>query len=164
MVPRFRSDLTPVSGPAWLCLGLLLWCALSIVPGARADAGRAAEVQAGRLAMVAPGDFNALAVALERADRFFLDQASGVVPGAVVMVLHGSEVAAFLSRNYRQYRSVIDLSARLSALGVVDIRICETRLRALGEDASALLPFVTTVPYGPAEIDRLLTQEKLSVF
>jgi intracellular sulfur oxidation DsrE/DsrF family protein len=164
VVPRFRSDLIPVSGPAWLCLGLLLWCAVSIVPGAQADAGRVAEVQTGRLAMVTPGDFNALAAALELADRFFLDQASGVVPGAVVMVLHGSEVAAFLRRNYRQYRSVIDLSARLSALGVVDIRICETRLRALGEDASALLPFVTTVPYGPAEIDRLLTQEKFSVF
>jgi intracellular sulfur oxidation DsrE/DsrF family protein len=135
------------------------------VLGARADVGRVAEPQAGRLAIVAPDDFNALVVALERADRFFLDQASaGGVPGAVVMVLHGSEVAAFLRRNYRQYRSVIDLSARLSALGVVDIRICETRLRALGEDASALLPFVTTVPYGPAEIDRLLTQERLSVF
>ena len=114
--------------------------------------------------MVTPGDFNALAAALELADRFFLDQESGVVPGAVVMVLPGSEVAAFLRRNYRQYRSVIDLSARLSALGVVDIRICETRLRALGEDASALPPFVTTVPYGPAAIDRLLTQEKFSVF
>ncbi|MBK9426441.1 MAG: hypothetical protein IPN63_03190 [Gammaproteobacteria bacterium] len=80
------------------------------------------------------------------------------------MVLHGSEVAAFLRRNYRQYRSVIDLSARLTALGVVDIRICETRLRALGEEESALRPFVSTVPYGPGEIDRLCTQEKFSVF
>lgn len=147
-----------------LCLGLLLWCAISTVPGAQAAAGRSAEVQTGRLAMVTPGDFNALAAALERADRFFLDQEPGVAPGAVVMVLHGSEVVAFLRRNYRQYRSVIDLSARLSALGVVDIRICETRLRALGEEASALLPFVTTVPYGPGEIERLLTQEKFSVF
>ena len=134
------------------------------MPTAQADAGHVAEVQTGRLAMVVPGDFNALAAALERAERLFLDQESDVAPDAIVMVLHGSEVVAFLRRNYRQYRSVIDLSARLSALGVVDIRICETRLRALGEEASALLPFVTTVPYGPGEIERLLTQEKFSVF
>lgn len=150
-----------------LCLGLLVWCAVWAAQNARADVARIADVQAGRLAMVTPGDFNALAAALERADRVFLDHEPGVAPDAVVMVLHGSEVAAFLRRNYRQYRSVIDLSARLTALGVVDIRICQTRLRALGEEASALLPFVSTVPYGPwrnrspvhaREIQRFLNQ------
>ena len=53
----------------------------------------------------------------------------------------------------------MDLAARLTAFGVVKIQICETQTGVLGRNKSNLLPFVGTVPFGPAEERRLLQQE-----
>ncbi|WP_317933389.1 DsrE family protein [Halioxenophilus sp. WMMB6] len=77
----------------------------------------------------------------------------------VVMVLHGPEVAIFLRSNYQQNKHLVDLAARLTAFNIVDIRVCETRLADLGEPREGLVPFVDTVPFGPAEINRLLNEE-----
>jgi intracellular sulfur oxidation DsrE/DsrF family protein len=77
----------------------------------------------------------------------------------VVMVLHGPEASIFLRKNYSQHKHLVDLAARLTAFGVVDIRVCETRMAALDEPLSGLMPFVSTVEFGPAEIDRLVGRE-----
>lgn len=77
----------------------------------------------------------------------------------VVFVLHGPEVAIFQKQNYQQYKPIVDLAARLSAFQVIDIRICQTRLRNIGGVEAGLYPFVGSVPYGPAEVARLLDEE-----
>ena len=104
-----------------------------------------------------------LAGVLQRADQLFqsgrLD--SG---GAVVFVLHGAEGKVFLRERYDKNKSLVDLAAKLSALGVVDIRVCERWLKGQRLDKSQLLPFVDTVPYGPAEIERLHAEEHYSYF
>lgn len=73
----------------------------------------------------------------------------------IVFVLHGDEAHAFRYRNQEQHKELIDLAERLEKSNVIDIRICETWMRANGVDRSELPEFVDTVPLGPAEEARL---------
>lgn len=82
----------------------------------------------------------------------------------VVFVLHGPEAKALLLSNYNQNQVLMDMAARLSAFELVDIRVCRTWMGGNGVDERDLPPFVTTVPYGPAEIERLLEQENYVYF
>ena len=77
----------------------------------------------------------------------------------IAFVLHGPEVSIFLRENYEQYREIVDLAAHLSAFNVVDMKVCRTRLGSLGETDQQLVPFVSTVPLGAAEVKRLLNDE-----
>ena len=101
---------------------------------------------------------------LERTEELLLD---GVVSqrsdARVTFVLHGPEVKVLLRKNYRQNRDVVDLAARLTALGVVNIMACETWLGRQGLSPAELQPFVGTVPYGPSEV-RKLTEEQDYLF
>lgn len=87
----------------------------------------------------------------------------GAVPLAsstpVAFVLHGPEVRTLLRENYGDYRELVNLAARLSGLGVVDIKACETWMGGNSVDPSGLHSFVDTVPYAPAEKRRLLQQD-----
>lgn len=82
----------------------------------------------------------------------------------IAFVLHGPEVEIFFRENYRRYKPIVDLAARLSALRVVDIKICRTRLRHLDAREESLFPFVGSVPFGPAEIERLTGEEGFVYF
>lgn len=77
----------------------------------------------------------------------------------VRFVLHGPEVRILLLQNYSQYKSTVDLAARLSAFGVVDIKVCETWMGGNRVNPEELPPFVGTVPYGPSEERRLRNEE-----
>ena len=70
-------------------------------------------------------------------------------------MLHGEEIAIFSRKNYGRYRALVDKAARLDASRVIDIKICETRMRHMGIRKEDLPPFIETVPYGPEEIRRL---------
>ena len=102
---------------------------------------------------------------LERADQLLLD---GVAlqsdPPTVTLVLHGAEVISLLRQNYRQNKAVVDLAARLSALGVVEIMACETWMGGNSVAGEDLQPFVKTVRYGPEEIRRLVDEESYLYF
>lgn len=87
-------------------------------------------------------------------DLLFLSQ-----PPPIALVLHGPEVEIFLRENYRRYKNIVDLAARLSAFELIDIKICRTRLRFLKQDEMSLFPFVGTVSFGPDEIERLTNEE-----
>lgn len=76
----------------------------------------------------------------------------------IVFVLHGDEAHAFRHRNMDQYKTLLELAARLEAKSVIDIRVCETWMRLNGVDRSELPDFVDTVPLGPAEELRLRRQ------
>lgn len=102
--------------------------------------------------------------ALLRAEQLFLqNNASANIP-PIALVIHGPEVAIFFRENYAQYKTIVDLAARLSALHVVDLTVCETRMGVLGRNKSELLPFVNTVPFGPAEEQRLLEEKRYRHF
>ena len=118
----------------------------------------------GYLARIELNDPLEVEAALQRAEDVYLsDEIPENVP-PVVFVLHGPEVAVFQKHNYQRYKPIVDLAARLSAFRVVDIRICRTQLYSLGGGEQELHPFVGTVPYGPAEVQRLLDVEHYVYF
>ncbi len=102
---------------------------------------------------------------LERADQLLAD---GVAlqsePASVTFVLHGPEVRSLLRQNYLQNKATVDLAARLSALGVVEIKACKTWMGGNGVNPDNLQPFVGTVGYGPGEVRRLVEAEGYILF
>jgi intracellular sulfur oxidation DsrE/DsrF family protein len=98
--------------------------------------------------------------ALLRAEAFYLESSPLLSKSPpIALVLHGPEVEIFFRENYKRYKNIVDLAARLSAFQVVDIKICRTRLRFLEQDEMSLFPFVGTVAFGPDEIARLTEEE-----
>ena len=79
-------------------------------------------------------------------------------PAAVTFILHGAEVTSLLRQNYRENKKTVDLAARLSALGVVNIQACETWMGGNLVMPEDLQPFVATVNYGPDEVRRLVEE------
>lgn len=114
-----------------------------------------------RISLDAPND---LKNALIRAENLYLEGKAGQADAPLSFVLHGPEVALFFKENYQQNKEMVDIAARLTAFKVVEVRVCETRMGVLGRDRSELVPFVGTVPFGPAEINRLLKTEKYVYF
>jgi hypothetical protein len=74
----------------------------------------------------------------------------------IAIVLHGQEANVFVKHNYQMYRTLVDKAAKLDAFNVVDIKICETWMGMNQVRREHLPAFVDTVPYGPAETQRLL--------
>ena len=85
-------------------------------------------------------------------------------PSPVRFVLHGPEVKILLLQNYPRYKDTVDLAARLSAFGVVDLKVCETWLGSNHVNPEELPPFVGTVRYAPSEIRRLMEEEDYIYF
>lgn len=77
---------------------------------------------------------------------------------SLALVLHGPEIAFFTRKNYPQYMDLVDRAAALDKKGIIDVKVCDTMIRALDIDASELPDFVEHVPYGPAEVERLIKQ------
>lgn len=123
------------------------------------DSYQVIEGAPGYLAQLPSHQVDDLTAALIRAEMLLVDGELTAGYAPVTFVLHGPEVSVFFKDNYSKNQGLLDLAAKLTAFGVVDIRICETQTGILGEDKSALVPFVGTVPYGPAEERRLLKEE-----
>ena len=85
-------------------------------------------------------------------------------PSPVQFVLHGPEARILLLENYSRYKETVDLAARLSAFGVVDLKVCETWMGGNRVDVEQLPAFVGTVPYGPAEKRRLMEDQEYIYF
>lgn len=76
----------------------------------------------------------------------------------LALVLHGPEIAFFTRKNYPQFMDLVDRAAALDKKGIIDVKVCDTMRRVLDIDASELPDFVEHVPYGPAEVERLVNQ------
>jgi intracellular sulfur oxidation DsrE/DsrF family protein len=100
---------------------------------------------------------------LQRSEILFDD---GELPqrSPVAVVLHGAEARAFLRQDYSKHKPLINLAARLTALGAVDIQVCEMWMGSQSLDANQLQPFVSIVPNGPREIRRLIAEESYIYF
>lgn len=77
---------------------------------------------------------------------------------SLALILHGPEIEFFTRKNYQQYMNLVDRAAKLDKKGIIDVKVCDTMIRALNIDDSELPDFVEHVPYGPAEVDRLVKQ------
>ncbi len=100
---------------------------------------------------------------LQRSEMLFDDgQLDVSVP--VAIVLHGNEGRVFLRDGYDGNKQLVNLAAQLSALGAVDIQVCETWMGSQKLDAAMLQPFVGTVSFGPGEVNRLVKQENYIYF
>ena len=128
----------------------------------------AAEVtESQAIGLVARVDFeqaDQLLGALERAEQYYQQEGMSLSHPPVAFVVFGSPVAIFFKENYQDNKKVVDLAAKLTALNVIDIKVCEFSYIKEGLDSSSLLPFVTTVPFGPKELSRLIKEEKYSYF
>jgi uncharacterized protein len=109
-----------------------------------------------------------IAEALRRAEAHFQSEhyydSLNSSAGPIAFVIFGPDVAMFFRQDYATHKSTVDLAARLSSLGVIDIRVCQVSSKAIGLDRSDLLPFVSPVDFGPAELKRLLEEEDYSFF
>ena len=83
--------------------------------------------------------------------------ADGLPP--IVMMLHGPQAHKFVRQNYAQNKILVDQTAKLAAYGVVDVKICATWMRNNRYTHADLFPFVTSVPLGAAELERLREEE-----
>ena len=85
-------------------------------------------------------------------------------PVPVTFVMHGPGVRVLLRQNYLSNKPTVDLAASLTALGVIEIKACETWADGNGIAADELQPFVGTVPNGMREVDRLIEEESYLYF
>ena len=87
---------------------------------------------------------------------------SSLPPGekdpSLALVLHGPEIAFFTRMNYKKYMNLVDRAAELDKKGIIDVKVCDTMIQAMELEDAELPDFVDHVPYGPAEIDRLIQQ------
>jgi intracellular sulfur oxidation DsrE/DsrF family protein len=97
---------------------------------------------------------------LSRAEELLLDDAMAHdAQASVTLLMHGPEVRVLLRDNYRDNQELVDLAARLSALGVVQIKACRTWMGGHSVDERQLQAFVGTVPDAVEEA-RMLIQEQ----
>jgi len=100
-----------------------------------------------------------LEAVLARVERL---QASGTLAGgapAMALVLHGPEIAFFTRENYPRYKALVDRVRALDDSGVIETKMCRTMMRAKSIRPADVPDFIELVPYGPAEIDRLVREE-----
>ena len=102
---------------------------------------------------------------LERAEQLLLEGAvsQGDTVG-VTFVLHGPVVRNLLRQNYLANKQTVDLAASLSAMGVIEVKACRTWMGGHGVNEEDLQPFVETVAYGPAEVQRLAKEKNYIYF
>ena len=109
-----------------------------------------------------------IAEALRRAEAHFQSEdyfdSLNKPTGPIAFVIFGPDVAMFFKQNYSMYKATVDLAARLSSLGVIDIKVCQESAAASGLNRDDLLPFVSPVDVGQAELTRLLEEEDYSFF
>lgn len=99
-----------------------------------------------------------LKVLLDRAEEIAARPRSQGESAGVVLVLHGPEVQFFAISNYPRYKDIVDQAARLDAFDVVDVKICRSMMDRLGIERDDIPAFIEQVPYGPAEVERLVRE------
>ncbi len=117
-----------------------------------------------RLADIRVHSAEELGRVLGKVDELFVDGGISEQDEPVVFLLHGNEALTLYKQNYDQNKNVIDLAAKLSAFGVVDIKVCEVWSKNKGLDNNRLQPFVSTVPFAPGEKRRLVKEEGYQYF
>ncbi|MGB2002536.1 MAG: acyl-CoA transferase, partial [Porticoccaceae bacterium] len=72
--------------------------------------------------------------ALLRVEAYYEQQGFTESHTPVTFVIFGPPVAIFFKTNYSDNKQIVDLAARLTALQVIDVRVCEFSYQAEGLD------------------------------
>ena len=111
---------------------------------------------------IAPKNQQEIQLVLDTLEASINAQVADLPP--IVMMLHGDEARRFLRRNYQANKAMIDQTAKLAAHNVIKVQICATWLELNNYDSSELFPFISTVPFGAGELERLASEEGYSEF
>lgn len=97
---------------------------------------------------------------LNRAEKLHESSKTGNTnnKAGIALVLHGDEIKLFTKNQYKLNKKIVDKAAKLDANNIIEIKICNTKLKALGLEKKDFPPFIETVPYGPDEIKKLLSK------
>jgi intracellular sulfur oxidation DsrE/DsrF family protein len=99
-----------------------------------------------------------LHVLMERAEKLAGSPRMDEQDAGLVLVLHGPEVEFFSTRNYLSYKDIVDQAARLDALEIVDVKICQEMMAVKGIARDDIPAFIEQVPNGQVEVDRLVSE------
>ena len=96
---------------------------------------------------------------LDRAS--YLSKITGADPfdSSIILVLHGDEIDFFATKNYQQYKELMQRSQSLVDSEVLQIRMCRIAAQGHGYEPRDIHGFVNMVPMGDAEIIRLQNEE-----
>jgi uncharacterized protein len=102
---------------------------------------------------------------LERAGQLLLDGVATQdgVP-KVSFVLHGPVIKDLLRQNYGDNMQLVNLAASLSALQVVEIKVCRTWMGINDVEEADLQPFVIPVNLARSELERLRREKNYLYF
>ena len=136
-----------------LSLVLLLWASIAVSQEPAIDGPRyVADVE-----LQTTAEFAEL---LNRASQLMVDDVAGQGGGArVTFVLHGPVIRDLLRQNYPANREVVNIAASLSALEVVEIKVCRTWMGMNAIDEADLLPFAEPVNLASSEVQRLRREQ-----
>jgi len=126
--------------------------------------GYLSDVPGGYLARIEMNNPMEVKEALSRALKVYEDGGLNKDDPPLALVLHGPEVSIFLEENYSEHKEIVDLARKLTDLNVVNVRVCEMRTSTFDSGLQSLAPFVGTVPFGPAEVKRLIEEEEYVYF
>ncbi len=96
---------------------------------------------------------------LQRADEITQTRQPEYDDIKIALILHGPDIHLFTQQNYSKNKKLVDLAAKLDALNIIDMKVCETAMSSMGISRSNIPPFIESVPFSPAEINRLLNVE-----
>lgn len=167
VVRHFRYSVSLFKTPLLCVRSLLFFIVLISLPFdsfAQSSDDFPSENADGYVARILNDSPEEVATALERVEKWY--EEGKVPPGTkpIAIILHGPEVEIFFKDNYEEYKKIVDLAAKLSAFGVVDVRVCETQSGIMGRSRSSIHPFIGTVPFGPTAVKRLLDQQNYVYF
>ena len=143
---------------------LMLFVLSSPVVFAQTDDPLLSENADGYVARILNDSPEEVANALERVEKLYSEGRLPQGANPIAIILHGPEVEIFFKDNYEEYKRIVDLAARLSAFGVVDVRVCETQSGIMGRSRTSIHSFIGTVPFGPTAVKRLLDQQNYVYF
>lgn len=95
---------------------------------------------------------------LNRADEVLTSKSDGYEELDIVLILHGPDINLFRKKNYSENKELVDLAAKLDAFKIIDMKICETAMSFMNVKRDEVPPFIESVPYAPAEIERLTNE------
>lgn len=91
----------------------------------------------------------------------YMSQLNGADPfeTKIVIMLHGSAIKFFATRNLAKYKDLMVRAQSLSVGDVIEFRMCKAAARLQGLTAKDIHGFVKMVPMADAEIVRLQQEE-----
>lgn len=143
---------------------LVLLAVFSVSVSAQTETPFSSSNANGYVARILNDSPEEVADALARVEKLYSEGKLPQGANPVAIILHGPEVEIFFKDNYEEYKKIVDLAAKLSAFGVVDVRVCETQSGIMGRGRSSIHSFIGTVPFGPTEVKRLLDQQSYVYF